>query len=57
MYSNALAAGGLLWLNTARRESSRIHETAPILAGFANGKNCRLLMNPNPEKVSEHYVE
>jgi hypothetical protein len=35
----------------------RIQETAPFFAGFANGKNCRLLMNPNPEKVSEYYVE
>jgi len=37
--------------------ASRIEETAPVFAGFANGKNCRLLMNSNPEKVSEYYVE
>jgi hypothetical protein len=34
-----------------------IDETAPFFTGVPSGGNCRHLMNPYPEKVSEDYVE
>jgi len=55
MYSNAAAAVYLGW-ECGSPERSEFTQPR-FFAGFASGNNCRHLMNPNPETVSEFYVE